>query len=176
MNQQPPATETRRKKQQAQPKTHAPKGRLSAALRRKKIIKAITEGKTHKQAGIDAGLSQKTAPAQVTAILKEPEVQLTFRTAMERLGLNDEYFARKHAELMNIKRYLPARGTDPGSDAAPGYIEVPDGVALAKGLDIAHKLSGRYVDKHEHEVKRPLQIVIRKFCTPGQPDKEDAQE
>jgi hypothetical protein len=167
--------EPKPKKKQNQPKTHAAKSHAQSELRRKKIVKAILEGKSAVTAGIDSGLSPKTASSQVSGILKEPKTQDALRIAMEKLGLDDDFFARKHVELMNIKRYLPARGTDPGSGAAPGYIEVPDGVALAKGLDIAHKLSGRYVDKHEHEIKRPLQIIIRKFCTPGKPDKEDAE-
>lgn len=174
MNPQPPNTETAPKKKQAQPKTHAPKGRLAVALRRKKIIKAITAGKTNRQAGIDSGLSPKTAAAQVTAILKDPETQITLRAAMAKIGITDEEIARQHKLLLDGSRYLPARGDQAENPDAPRYIAVPDLQAKAKALEMYHKLTGSYVDKHEVDVKQPIKVIIRKFCSRGTPPTEGA--
>lgn len=169
-----------------QPKTHALKTRQASKIRRKKIVKAIIEGKSNQEAGEIAGLSTKTAADQVSQILAEPKTQADFLKAMEKAGLGDDYWIELHAKLANGKRYLPIRGQgdDAPPDAAkvpvepvepsevPGYIAVPDHQAQAKALDIAHKLAGRYTEKHELDIKRPINIVIKKFASRGKPDAE----
>ena len=62
--------EAKPKRIQNQPRHHAAKSKVACALRRKKILKGLMEGKTQKQAGIEAGLSPKTADKQVSAILQ----------------------------------------------------------------------------------------------------------
>jgi len=163
------------KKKQVQPRHHAAKNKQAATQRRKTIIKGILEGKTNKQAGLDAGLSPHTVESQISRILKEPQVKNGLLAAMEKIGLTDEYLAKKHKQLAEGKRYLPARGGHPGSAEAPGYIAVDDCQALAKALDIAHKLAGRYVDKMEHNVKSPVNIIIRKFCSRGEKPAEEGK-
>ena len=61
-----PDNEEKPKKKQNQPRHHAAKSKVACALRRKKILKGLMEGKTQKQAGIEAGLSPKTADKQVS--------------------------------------------------------------------------------------------------------------
>jgi hypothetical protein len=171
MHTQSLATATTPKKRQVQPRHHAPKGRLAVDLRRKKIIKAIITGKTNRQAGIDSGLSPKTAATQVTAILKEPETQLTLRTAMEKLGMTDAYLAAHLRQLIGGTKIISANIiVTSGSDLADAgsitrdFIEVPDNQALAKGLEIACKVKGVFSEKREHEIKRPVTILVRRFC------------
>jgi hypothetical protein len=174
MTTQSPITEDTPKKKQAQPRHHAPKSKQAVELRRKKIISAITAGKTNRQAGIDSGLSPKTAAAQVTAILKDPETQITLRAAMEKIGITDEEIARQHKLLLDGSRYLPARGDQAENQDAPRYIAVPDLQAKAKALEMYHKLTGSYVDKHEVDVRQPIKVIIRKFCSRGTPSAEGA--
>jgi hypothetical protein len=174
---QAPATSTTPKKKQVQPRHHAPKGRVAASLRRKKIIKGIITGKTNRQAGIDSGLSPKTAAAQVTAILKEPETQLNLRTAMEKLGMDDSFFALQLHDLVLGTKIISAMFIAPGSgtdlkDAGSmtkDFIEVPDFAAKAKGIELAYKLTGRMTDKHDVNVKPSITVVVRKFSPRGQP-------
>ena len=172
MTTQSPTTETTPKRKQVQPRHHAPKGRLAVALRRKKIIKAVLEGRSATQAGIDSGLSPKTAAAQVTAILKEPETQLTLRASMEKLGMTDDYLAEHLRRLIEGKKVISANiiVTGGGSDLADAgsmtrdFIEVPDNQALAKGLELACKLKGAFAaEKHDVNMKRPLTVLIRRF-------------
>jgi DNA-binding CsgD family transcriptional regulator len=176
-----------------QPKHHAPKGKTASAIRRKKIVKAILKGATRQEAGIAAGLSEKTASSQVGQILSEPSTKNTLLEAMKKLGLDDEAIALEHQALIKGKRYLPRRGEAvpdlPAPDAAPaggaapvhpgdvpGYIAVDDLQAKAKGIEMYHKLTGRYVDKHEVDVKQPITVVIRKFCSRGEKPKENEGE
>ena len=64
---QPP--KTKRAPRGIQPKTQAKKNRAAVEARRKTIINALLDGKSTLQAGIEAGLSPKSADAQVSQIL-----------------------------------------------------------------------------------------------------------
>lgn len=152
-----------------QPKIQASKNRTVVAARRKKIIVALLAGKTAQQAGVEAGFSRRTAGVQVSQTLKQPEVQASFLKALEKAGLSDDCLAQHHIEMLNGKKYLPVRGNpddysqaDP--DAIPGYLVMPDLQAKAKALDLVYKLTGSYTERHELAVKRPVVVVIRKFC------------
>lgn len=84
-----------------QPKKHAPKSRIQVALRRKKIIKACLDGKSFRQAGIDAGLSPKTVDSQVSEIMKSPEARESFVRILRERGLDDNFLAEKLKALTN---------------------------------------------------------------------------
>ncbi len=183
MKQQKPETADQERKRPTtsggiQPKHHAPKTRAASQIRRKKIVKAILDGKTRKEAGIAAGLSPKSAESQVSQILSEPNVKTSLLQALEAAGLTDADIAQQQIALLNGRKYLPVRG-DPGniSSAAPGdvpgYIAVPDLQAKSKALEMIYRMSGAYVEKHEMDIKRPINIVIRKFCSPEE-GKEDS--
>ena len=171
------STDTKIKTKQVQPRHHAPKTRAASQIRRKKIVKAILDGKTRKEAGVAAGLSPKTAQSQVSQILAEPNVKTSLLRALETAGLTDADIAQQHIKLLNGKRYLPIRGDVSNFPPAapgdiPGYIAVPDLQAKAKGLEMIHKLEGAYTEKHEIDLKRPINVTIRKFCPDDSPAKE----
>ena len=160
MTAQTPTTEATPKRKQQQPLHHAGKSRQASAARRKKIVKDIIAGKPLKQAGIDAGLSPKSADSQVSQILNEPKVKNSLLAAMAAIGLDDACFAKHHKLLLEGTRFLPSRGDESGP-----YIEVPDLAAKAKALELAFKLTGRFIEKHEVDVKPPVKIIIKKFCS-----------
>lgn len=91
------------KKSTEQPKKHAIKLRSIADIRRRKIIEAVMDGKPLKQAGIEAGLSPKTADTQVSQIIKHPKVQESFVRILERSGLTDDKLSAKLSELIDAK-------------------------------------------------------------------------
>lgn len=164
-----------KKKGGNQPKHHAPKSRSASLLRKKKLVKAVLKGHNLTQAGIDSGLSPKTADSQVHQILAQPQTQSILLRALEAAGLTESEMARQHLLLLNGVKHLPRRGRivdipdlpagqAPDPAAVEGYIAVPDLQAKAKALEMAHKLTGSYTDKHEIDIKRPVNIVIRKFC------------
>lgn len=174
-------------------KHHAPKDRHSAAIRRKKLVDAVLKGKDVKAVAISTGLNPNSIRTQIPQILAHPQSKSRFLKALEAAGLSDDVVASHHLELLNGKKYLPRRGVLPdlplvsddpsnlaaeglsaipdGVDAA-GYIAVPDLQAKAKGLEMIHKLEGAYTEKHEIDLKRPINVTIRKFCPDDSPAKE----
>ena len=99
------------KKPQNQPKHHAAKSKLIAQARRKKIIEGIIEGRTQKQAGIESGLSPKTAESQVCEILKEPKVRESFQKLLDKI-IPDEVLGHKINALLHAKetKYFADKG------------------------------------------------------------------
>jgi hypothetical protein len=158
-----------------QPRKQANKNRAVVKKRRKKIIKDILAGKTNQEAGIAAGFSPKTAAQQVSQTLRNPIIQNALLAEMEKIGMDDAFFAQQHRELILGTKIISATIIVPGSGSdlqdagsmSKDFIEVPDLQAKAKGLEMAYKLTGRFTEKHEVDVKRPVNIIIRKFCSRG---------
>ena len=147
-------------------------------MRRKKIIRAIIEGKTLKEAGIIGGFKPENADDQVRQTLRNPTILNALAAAMEKDGISDAYLAQKLRELIEGTKVISANVFAPGSttDLADAggmtrdFVEVPDNVALGKGLEIACKIKGHFApDKHDVNLKRPLTVVIRRFS-----DEDDA--
>lgn len=134
------------KKKQVQPKTHAGKSRLISKFRDKKIIMDIIAGKTQTQAGIDAGLSPKSAPAQVVAIMKKPESQATFRELLNK-ACPDDYQTLKYKEIMEATKFV-------GED----MILMPDYPTQLRANDSVSKLKGYLDDKAI--ITGPVNILI----------------
>lgn len=139
---------------QKQPKKHACKSKVAVALRRKKIIKDILAGKSHEQAGIDAGLSAKTAGTQVHDILKNPEVQSQFKAFLDKI-VPDERLAEKYGALLESKKCISALIVAPGGDGMKDansmtrdFVEVDDCPTQLKAADSIAKLKGFLIDKH----------------------------
>jgi phage terminase small subunit len=154
-----------------QPKKQAPKGKLAVKMRRKKIIAALVEGKTLKEAGIIGGLSPKTAATQVCATLQNPTVQNALKAEMEKIGMDDDFLAMHLKLLIEGKKLIPTRGKSEDGVIVNKYIEVPDNQALARGLELAYKVKGAFAaKKHDVNVKRPLMVVIRRFSEDAPPD------
>jgi len=160
-----------------QPKHHAPKTRAAAKARRKQIIRDVAAGKPLQQAGIDAGLSPTSAASQVSRIVREPQTQDALLAALEKRGLTDDYAADHHRQLIEAMKVISANVFAPGSSTeladahsmTKDFVEVPDFQAKAKGLEMLYKLRGKFTEKHEHDIKQPVSIIIRKFCTREKP-------
>ena len=130
-----------------------------AAIKRKKLIAGIVAGKTQKQAAIDAGYSKKTAETQASQILKEPQVKSNLEKALDKAGLTDKRLADKHIELLDAQKTVSAVS---GKDAGAGtvdFVDVPDYQTQARALDMAYKLKGGYVEKHEMTHKGKIRLI-----------------
>lgn len=172
----------RTKKPQNQPKHQASKTKAAVRMRRKKIIKALADGKSEQEAGIIAGFKPENAGVQVSQTLRNPIVQNALIAEMEKAGVSDAVLAeRLHSLLFGTK--VIAANIFAGGSPVPGggpdladansmtrdFVEVPDNVALAKGIEIACKIKGQFTEKHEVDLKRPVTVIIRKFCSPVDP-------
>ena len=166
-----PQVKTKRAPRGVQPKTQAKKNRAAVEARRKTIINALLDGKSTLQAGIEAGLSPKSADAQVSQILNNPKTQSTLLEAMERRGMGDDYLAEHHRMLIEGTKVIsaniivPGGGTDlkDAGSMTKDFIEVPDFQAKAKGLDMFYRLLGLYKDKQEIDLNQPITFVTCDF-------------
>ncbi len=86
-----------------QPKHHARKDRVTAMMRRAKILQAAIEGKDITKAAIETGLSPKSAASQASKMLHEPQAQRAFAMIMAEKGLTDEFLAEKVRSLMDAR-------------------------------------------------------------------------
>jgi hypothetical protein len=161
-----------------QPKIQAPKNAIATKRRRQIIARELLKGTPAKEAGIIAGFSPRTAGQQVSMTLKNPEFQSTLIDAMEKLGMNDDYLAEHLRLLIEGKKIISANiiFSGGGFDLAnagsttKGFVEAPDYSAMARGLDLAYRLMGKYKDRTEVDLRQPVQIIIKKFCSRGQKD------
>ena len=69
-----------------QPRKQASKSKIAVKMRRKKIIKAILDGKTQQEAGIIAGFKPENAGKQVQQTLANPTIMNALVSAMEKHG------------------------------------------------------------------------------------------
>jgi DNA-binding CsgD family transcriptional regulator len=163
------------KRKQNQPKKHAGKSKPAVALRRKKIIKAITDGKTRKEAGIKAGLSPKTAESQVSQILSEPKVRSEFQKLLDN-AIPDSELSVKYKELLNSKKCISAmviapngEGMKDANSMTRDFVEVDDCAVQLKAADSISKLKGHLSDKHDVNLTLPITVVVRKFTNGNNP-------
>jgi phage terminase small subunit len=131
------------KKKQNQPKTHAPKSKAVAKARRRKIVNALLNGKTEKQAGIEAGLNPNTAESQVSKILKEPQTKKCFAALLESSGVTDEFLSNKIKNLCDAKETVFFQKDGMVTDQR----EVEALGIQRQTIEMAVKLKGHMVEK-----------------------------
>lgn len=141
------------KKKQNQPKKHAGKTKAVVEARRKKIIKAVLEGKTQKQAGIEAGLKPEYAQQQVSQVLVNPIVKKTFLDILNE-QIPDDFHTNVYKEGMMADKVISANvialngeGMADAHSMTKDFIEVPDHPTRVKAADSVSKLKGLIVDK-----------------------------
>lgn len=165
-----------------QPKIQAPKNTVAVKARRRILIKELLKGTPAKEAGIIAGFSPATAASQVSHTVKDPKFQNSMHAAMERLGMGDDYLAEHLRKLIEAKKVISANiivtggntGLADTGSTRKGYIKVPDYSSMARGLDLICRLRGLYKNRTQVDIKPPVTLVIRKFCSRGNPPTEGA--
>jgi hypothetical protein len=144
-------------------------GKLSP--RDRKLIKKLAAGKPKRKSAIEVGFPPKGAHVSVSRKLKDATFVDALDKALEKAGLSDDNLAKKHAELLHAQKTVSAVS---GKDAGAGtvdFVDVPDYQTQAKALDMAYKVKGKYVEKHEQV--GPLTVEIVKFSS-GDGDAGDA--
>lgn len=130
--------------------------------KQRKIVKAVSEGKTQRQAAKIADASE----TYVSEILKKPEVIETLNEMMKKHGLDDASLLSVHAEMIQATKVISAIGGKDAGASSVDFIDVPDWQARAKGLEMAYRMKGAFIDKQEikhsggiiHKVER---VVVR---------------
>lgn len=140
----------------------------------RRLIKGVAEGKSQTQAAKDAGYSKRSAYELGSRALKKVEVRTALDILMDKAGLSDTKVFAAHAELMGANKtvsVIPMKGETEGRDASASsveFVDVPDWQARAKGIDMAHKIKGRYVEKKEISGPNGGPVDVRvSFVPPG---------
>ena len=159
-----PDKEEKSKRKQKQPKHHAAKNKVGVRLRRKKIFKAIIEGKTQKQAGVEAGFSSNTAQSQVSQILINPNIQTSFKALLDKI-VSDDKLAQKYDSLLESKKVISAmvignEGMKDAGSMTKDFVEVDDCAVQLKCADSIAKLKGHLIDRSEHSGKDGGPILL----------------
>ncbi len=154
------------KKKQNQPKTHAGKNKEVVKTRRRKILHALAKGKTKRQAGIEAGLSPKTASSQVSQILAEPKTKQCFAALLDKV-VSDERLANKYSDLLDATKVISCNiiakdgeGMADANSMTRDFVDVPDCATQLRTADSIAKLKGHMVDKVKVE---GFEEVLRKI-------------
>lgn len=118
-------------------------------VKQKKLIKGVVEGKSQKQAAIDAGYSPTHAESAASHELNKTQVKATLQELMESHGLDDASLLKVHAEMIQATKVISAVGGKDAGAASMDFIDVPDWQARAKGVEMAYKLRGAFIEKKE---------------------------
>lgn len=113
----------------------------------KSAFAKVVKGSTIKKAMQEVGYAQSTS-------LRTNKLTRTkgWNELMEKF-LPDKLIAKRHTELLN-KREIIKQFNGEGK-----MIDQPDTQAVSKGLDMAYKIKGRYVNEKD-EPTRPINLII----------------
>ena len=119
------------------------------------LIRGVAAGKSLKASATEAGYSAKTGRVSAGRALRNITVRTALEKLMDKVGLSDAKVFKAHADLIAANKtvsIVPAKGETEGRDATASsveFVDVPDWQARAKGIDMAHKIKGRYIERHE---------------------------
>ena len=114
-------------------------------VKQKKLVKGIAEGKTKRQAAIDAGYSPdnpEAASVSASQQLKKPNVREAFLEAMDKAGITNDTVSQVLKDGLVANRVISAI---PGTEANGGtvdFVDVPDHPTRLKAVKIAVDILG----------------------------------
>ena len=114
--------------------------------KQRKLIKGVAEGKTQKQAAIDAGYSPNSAESIASQELNKTTVKATLLELMEVHGLDDASLLKVHSEMIQATR---------------GEEEAPDWQARGKGIEMAYRLKGAFTENVKIEVSDSMAEMMK---------------
>ena len=106
-------------------------------VKERKLVKGIAEGKTKKQAAIDAKYSPRSAGSIASETLRKPDVQAALVKALDNAGVTDERIAEVITDGLKANRVISARvvhsrphsiedGEQEADERTDDFVEVPD--------------------------------------------------
>jgi len=154
------------KKKQNQPKTQAGKSKAVVEARRKRILKALVEGKTQREAGIEAGFSPNSARQLVGQTLAIPCVKKTFQELINE-AIPDDLQTSKYLECLNATKCISAmviapngEGMKDANSMTKDFVEVPDYPTRLRANDSISKLKGHLIERSEVGLKDNRQSAL----------------
>ena len=124
-------------------------------IRARKIVKAMSEGKTESQALESVGYSKTYIHGSKKEILDNPVIAKTIRDIYERAGITDDYLAAKNEALLNATevKFFQEKGIVTDSR------EVDDNGTRLGALKLAHQLKGNLVEKTQEMGELVIKVV-----------------
>jgi phage terminase small subunit len=119
--------------------------------KQRKLIKGIAEGKTQRQAAIDAGYSRHSADAIASRVVKKSHVSEALTATLDRVGCTDERIAMKIHALMDAKKTVSAVSGTGANAGTMDFIEVDDNPVQLAAVKLAAQLKGHFQEKVKHE-------------------------
>lgn len=131
-----------------------PNGEL-AKIKRKKVVKAVAEGKTLKEAGTLAGYKETNAAEQASRVMLRPDSKILFRKLLDKV-ITDDRLASKYSDLLEATKVISATVVGNPQEAnseTKDFIEVPDYPTQLKTADSISKLKGHMVEGNQTNIQ-----------------------
>ena len=135
-------------------------GHQGLSVRQRKFAKGLLEGKTQKQAALDAGAPPASAETWASKEVRNPKFQSEFHRILDRQGLSEERLAEVHAQNLQATKTLVASHEGKITD----QLEVPDYGVRQRAVDSGWDLHAR---RKPEEVEQPQGPTII-YITPEQ--------
>lgn len=116
------------------------KSSTSLTVRQRRFAAGVAQGKTQRQAALDAGCSPGGADDFAQRAMKNPDFQQAFEEILDRHGLSDEEIARVHAENLRATKVV---GTATKDGKITDFLERPDFPTRQKAARDGWELRGR---------------------------------
>jgi transposase len=133
----------------------------SPKTRQRRFAKGLVEGKSSRQAAMDAALPAKLshsgADSYANRTLKDTKFRGTFEQMLDRKGLSEDRIAEIHAENLEATKVV-ATATKEGQ--ITDVLERPDYATRQRAVQSGWRIRGR--DRtDEHSTSNPVVIVVR---------------
>lgn len=117
-------------------------GKRKLTVKEAKLVKAKVEGKTHKEAYIEAGYSpsenERAMVSNTDKTLKKPHVKEAFEIAMAKANLTEDRLALKLSEGLDATKAVVM-----GKESSDSFVDVqPDYAIRHKYLETALRVKG----------------------------------
>jgi len=140
-------------------------------VKERKLIKGIAEGKTKKQAAIDAKYSPRSAGSIASETLRKPDVRAALVEAMEKAGITDTRIVEVMNEGLRANRVISARvihsrpssiedGEQEADERTDDFVEVPDHATRHKFLETVIDVKGAKAAKKLEVRDQTLEDLI----------------
>jgi len=130
-----------------------PRSERSPSVKQRRYVEGRVAGKSKRKAALDAGYSQAVADNTKDKLDEKPAVKRLFATLMTQAGATDELLAQRIYEGLHAKSVM--------RETLHAEREVlVDFAERREMVELALKLKGHLIDKHELRMVRTLEEIL----------------
>lgn len=131
-------------------------GHLGLSVRQRKFAKGLLQGKTQKDAALDANVPPASAESWASKEVRNPKFVNEFHRILDRHGLSEEKLAEVHGQNLEATRTIVATHEGKITD----QLEVPDFAARQRAVNSGWDLYGRHKPEQIEQPQGPTYILI----------------